>query len=77
MSDAPAGSRIKAHAFQTIRKFFPARRRDGLQRLELEQVAGMNDNGSPSSTARDLLHHLVGAGEQCRWDNDAKRLCGL
>src|ERR1700687_4838976 len=24
-----------------------------------------------------LFDHLVGAGEQCRWHNDAKRLCGL
>jgi hypothetical protein len=22
-----------------------------------------------------LFDHLVGAGEQCRWHNDAKRLC--
>src|ERR1700716_3990560 len=24
-----------------------------------------------------LFDHVVGAGEQCRWHNDAKRLCGL
>src|SRR5438045_2980841 len=24
-----------------------------------------------------LFDHLVGAGEQCRWHNDVKRLCGL
>jgi hypothetical protein len=32
-----------------------------------------------SCTARiqQLFDHLVGAGEQCRWQFEAKRLCGL
>src|SRR5438105_8121649 len=31
---------------------------------------------APQQTASSF-DHLVGAGEECRWHNDAKRLCGL
>ena len=48
------------------------RRNAGPRNLEL--VAGMNDNLSPSGTARDLFDHLVGAENQRRWDAEVEGL---
>src|SRR5712664_826601 len=36
---------------------------------------GQETHAPQQTTA--LYDHLVGAGEQCRWHNDVKRLCGL
>src|SRR5438876_7563190 len=52
------------------------RKRTWIGALAMSVLCRQEETHAPQQTTA-LFDHLVGAGEQCRWHNDAKRLCGL